>query len=448
MPVPPAYIVLDDDPTGAQNLQDVRVLLDWRHGAQDHEVRFDDLTFILTNTRSMDAQDARSTTTEAARMGSRHRPGARFLLRSDSTLRGHLLGEYLGLSEALHGGRTPPLLLVPALPTAGRVTLDGVHLLEGAGGQVALSETEYARDPVFGYRSSRLLDWAEERSDGFFRALDGDAIPLAELRSGGSDVVVQRIEKLARSDVPAVLAPDAVTSVDLEVIARGLELADARGLETIVRCGPAFVAALAGHAAASHVPMPRAQGGLLVVCGSWVPATTRQLKHLETRFPGVSTQLDLDAIRGGEMAAEHTRLASAVGRNLEAHGLAILATPRERAAWAGDQSTQRLVRSSIVDVVRSVAPLAAVFITKGGITSADVAVEALAEPEALVVGPVEDGVMHWRLGETPAGTRHQLVVPGNVGDDATLSRLVEKVSAPATRAEPGTQSFSASRTSG
>jgi uncharacterized protein YgbK (DUF1537 family) len=427
MPSPVAYVALDDDPTGAQSLQDVRVLLDWRRRRDGGNGTLGDLTFMLTNTRSMDAAEARHTTSDAARVATSRSSEARFLLRSDSTLRGHLLDEYLGLCDVVHAGRRPALLLVPALPAAGRITLGGVHYLERDGHREAVSETVYARDPIFGYRSSHLLDWAEERSQGFFRAARGQTLSLEDLRSSGAALVARRLNELAQAEVPGVLAPDVVTAADLELIAEGLRRADAAGVETVVRCGPAFVAALAGHAASDHVPVPQTHKGLLVVCGSWVPTTTRQLHRLQSRFPGITTQIDLGALRDDGRAAECARASSEVRTHLDARGLAIVSTPREHAAWASDVPAARLVRSSLMDVVSAVADYADIMLTKGGITSADVAVEALAEPEALVVGPVEDGVMHWRFPHTGVGVRDQLVVPGNVGDDDVLTRLVDKV---------------------
>ena len=79
----------------------------------------------------------------------------------------------------------PVLLLVPALPSAGRVTVGGVHLFERDGRRTPLHETEFAHDGVFAYTSSRLLEWAEERSGGLFRAGDGRELSLEELRSDG-----------------------------------------------------------------------------------------------------------------------------------------------------------------------------------------------------------------------------------------------------------------------
>ena len=59
-----------------------------------------------------------------------------------------------------------PLLLVPALPASGRVTVGGVHMLERDGARVPLHETEYARDGALSYSSADLAAWADERSGG------------------------------------------------------------------------------------------------------------------------------------------------------------------------------------------------------------------------------------------------------------------------------------------
>src|SRR3990172_7606045 len=120
-------------------------------------------------------------------------PRARIVLRGDSTLRGHLLEEYLGVRGVVAPSAWPVLLLVPALPSAGRVTVGGVHLFERGGVRTPLHETEYARDGVFAYRSARLLDWAEERTGGLLRAGAGAELPLEALRSGGPESVASAL---------------------------------------------------------------------------------------------------------------------------------------------------------------------------------------------------------------------------------------------------------------
>ena len=43
-------------------------------------------------------------------------------------------------------------------------------------------ESEFAQDPTFGYQSSDLKEWVEEKTKGKYRAADVKSIPLALLR--------------------------------------------------------------------------------------------------------------------------------------------------------------------------------------------------------------------------------------------------------------------------
>ena len=140
---------------------------------------------LITNSRALPPDRVEPLVSDAARVAREAAADARVVLRGDSTLRGHLLEEYLGVRSVVASGRWPVLLLVPALPAAGRITVDGVHLFVRDGVPTPLHETEYANDGVFSYSSARLLDWAEERSDGLFRASDGAELSLAALRAGG-----------------------------------------------------------------------------------------------------------------------------------------------------------------------------------------------------------------------------------------------------------------------
>src|SRR5262245_32331794 len=212
----PPLIVLDDDPTGAQSEAGVPVALEWERGLLERIAAANPLAVhLLTNSRALAADEAEAVTREAAAAAVATLPGSPIVLRGDSTLRAHLLPEYLGLREAVFPERDPVLMLVPALPAAGRVTRKGTHYLDRAGEQVRLDATEYARDPDFGYSSSRLLEWAEERSEGLFAAAAGRELHLGALRDRGGTAVRDALAAMAGAG-PAVLAVDAVDVFDLE----------------------------------------------------------------------------------------------------------------------------------------------------------------------------------------------------------------------------------------
>ena len=148
-------VVLDDDPTGTQAMSDVSVVLDW----SDAEVwkcvePGDCAVHVLTNSRAHSADEEAGgwSRPRATAARAQSRMPRCVVLRGDSTLRGHLWEEYDALRAIVAPGRAGvPLLLVPALPAAGRVTIDGVHLLERDGERVPLDRTEYARDGALAY---------------------------------------------------------------------------------------------------------------------------------------------------------------------------------------------------------------------------------------------------------------------------------------------------------
>jgi uncharacterized protein YgbK (DUF1537 family) len=426
-------VVLDDDPTGAQLLADVPVLLAWNRERIAGALEDGPSVHLLTNSRALAPDDARALVGSAAAEATAGTPDAFVVLRGDSTLRAHLVEEYLGLRDALAQGETPPLLLVPALPSAGRITVRGTHLIERGGARVPLDDTEYATDGAFGYRSARLLDWANERSRGFFEAADGVELPLDELRSrGGPGRLAEALTALAGRDRPAVCAPDAETTEDLERIAEGLTLALEQGVRIFVRCAPALVGVLSGSTAERFVAAPPAQR-VLVVCGSHVPTTTAQLERLEATHPGTLVEADIVALGEGA-PREVERLAAAASRLLGERGLAIVATPRARVETTLAQG--ECIARSLAGVVPRVDPPPDVVVAKGGITSATTLRHGLGADEAHVVGPLLPGASLWHARAPSGRIANYVVVPGNVGTDDLMADLVARLLASPTGASP------------
>src|SRR6266513_1821767 len=97
--------VLDDDPTGSQAVHGVQAVTVLEEDAYQAALAGAAGTcFVLTNTRSLGEPAAAELTARAARglMAVARRRGARIQLvsRSDSTLRGHVMGEVAALQDA------------------------------------------------------------------------------------------------------------------------------------------------------------------------------------------------------------------------------------------------------------------------------------------------------------------------------------------------------------
>jgi uncharacterized protein YgbK (DUF1537 family) len=417
------YVVLDDDPTGTQAVHDVPVLLRWSPDTLGAALSASPSVHVLTNARALDASAAEEVTFDGARTAHLVAPDARLVLRGDSTLRGHLLAEYQAVVWAAFAERDPILLLVPALPAAGRVTLGGVHYA----GSVPVHQTAYARDGVFAYRSSRLLEWAEERTEGLLPAGSGIEVPLAELRQRGSDVVVEAILEASHRERAAVV-PDVETGGDLAVIADGARRAYDLGLPLLVRAAPTFVGALTGTAAAGFVPAPDSVDGLLVVCGSYVERTTEQLETLYSARGVTPVEVNVGALLDSpaNAAAETARAARQVDERLQSDGIGVLATPRERPPWTQNLDAGMRVAGGLAQVLPAMSHLPSVILAKGGITSHVTVASGLGCDSALVLGPIATGVARWRV-SADGRELDYLVFPGNVGDADHLAAVVSQI---------------------
>jgi uncharacterized protein YgbK (DUF1537 family) len=415
-------VVLDDDPTGTQAVAGVPVLVDisaeflhrWFAGHQPQPV------YVLTNTRALKPAEARRVVARVVAAARSGWPRARFVCRGDSTLRGHVLEEYQGVA----GGAAPVLLLAPAMPHAGRVTEDGRHYLITAGARIALSDTEYARDPDFGYADSALLAWAEERSGGLLAAGRGTVVPLARLRHDGAPAVVSALAQLSASGWPAACACDAETNEDLAIVARALQMAWEQGISVAVRCAPTLAALLAGRLATAVRHPPADRHRLLVVVGSYVQASTGQLAELARRHPGRVVETDLAALLA-RPRREQDRLTGALQSLWDSGPVAVLATPRSRPAPASGPAGLAIAQG-LAGVLAALPERPDAVLARGGITSAVVAREGLGMREAWAAGPVRPGVAMWQADTTP-GAAPLLIAAGNVGEPADLADLVEEM---------------------
>src|SRR5690606_9157710 len=128
--------------------------------------------------------------------------------RSDTTLRGNVGAELEAAWRAVRG-RTPAAarvraLFAPAFPASGRVTVDGVQLLDG----VPLERTELAVDPLSPITGSVVADIVARQS------------PLAVRRVSLRDVTGPDLaDRLAEGDEPVVLC-DALTEEHIADTAR------------------------------------------------------------------------------------------------------------------------------------------------------------------------------------------------------------------------------------
>ncbi|TCL81747.1 MULTISPECIES: four-carbon acid sugar kinase family protein [unclassified Rathayibacter] len=444
----PVLVVLDDDPTGTQSVADLPVLTSWA----EEDLRWALATrapavYVLSNTRSLAPEDAaernREIVASALAAARAVEVPVAFVSRGDSTLRGHFPLETDTITAALDGA-VDAVLLVPAFPDAGRVTIGGVHYMRGTDGLQPVAETEFARDSTFGYAHSDLREWVAEKTEGRWPADRVVALGLDTIRAG-ADAIAAVLAPL-RGGVPVVV--DAVTEDDLRLLALGLAQVEEAGLRVLYRVGPPFVRARIGQAVrppltANEVfrsgsdAADRSRGGLVVV-GSHVGLTSRQLERLAaTGSLRATLELDVDRAVDPDRAPAH--LAELVEQAVAALADGDIAVHTSRSLRRTDDPQESLdlsrrVSAAVVAVVQGV--LARVrprfVIAKGGITSSDVASKGLGIRRAIVRGPMLPGLVSlWEPVEGRAAGIPYIVFAGNVGDDESLAQVAATLRAPA-----------------
>ncbi|HWT25362.1 MAG TPA: four-carbon acid sugar kinase family protein [Solirubrobacteraceae bacterium] len=435
--------VLDDDPTGSQSVHRVAVVTvldpaEYAAGLAEPG----STCFVLTNTRSLSEADAVRLNRDAGRalleLAERLGGPVELVSRSDSTLRGHVIAEVGALDAArrdVTGRGYDGVLLVPAFIEAGRVTAGDVHWARAGGEWLPAGETEFARDASFGYAASDLKDFVAEKSGGAIAPGDVRSIGLDDIRAGGPERVAAILRGVTDGGFVVV---NAMEYGDLEIVVLGVQDAARSGRAFLYRSGPSFVRALAGLEPRDPLrpddiwPAGRPGGHGLVVVGSHVGLTSRQLAVARSRGDLAEIELDVATIADPARRAAHVADVCARAGSALARSDVVVFTSRAlvRGADAAESlRISRAVSAAVVDVVAGLrAARPAWVVAKGGITSHDVAARGLGIRRAEVLGQMRPGIVSvFRPVEAaPEAIGVPYVVfPGNVGDETTLAYVID-----------------------
>ncbi len=425
-------IVLDDDPTGTQTVYDLPVLTVWDENSIAAEIeRETKMFFILTNSRSMTADVADELNKEIGEVINKvfKKFNKQYIIisRSDSTLRGHFPNELNALTSALKL-ENYITAVIPAFFEGGRLTIDDIHYVKERGELIPASETPFAKDKAFGFTQSNLKNWIEEKTKGNVKASDVKSFSLEKLRNNDLEATIQELKSLSNGSIIIVNATD---YSDLEKFALAYFKS---GANIVFRTAASFVKAIAGI---SNKPLlekkeliseENSNGGLIVV-GSYVPKTTRQLSHLLEVKDIIALELDVKAILNHNLKIENLILEIegfiTKGKNV------VLYTSRDLQSGLDEKESLR-IGNSIADFVKSIVKNLSIapkfIIAKGGITSSDIATKALQIKRAVVLGQALPGVPVWQAGsESKFPFMPYIIFPGNVGDDETLANLYHKI---------------------
>lgn len=434
----PKIIVLDDDPTGSQTVHSCLLLMRWdietlRLGLADEAPIF----FILTNTRALTPEKAAEVTREVCQnlqeaIAAENIQEFLVVSRSDSTLRGHYPVETDVIAEEL--GPFDAHFLTPAFFEGGRITRDSIHYLFVEGKETPVHETEFARDSVFGYSTSYLPDYVEEKTKGKIPAPTVERFLLDDVRGGSR-------ERLASLTNNICCAVDAETQADLDRFARDILEAAAVGKRFLFRSAASLLTSLAQLGPQPVAPENMAEyertdrPGVILV-GSHVKKTTQQLEQLLQEPDIAPIEVKVSRLREDATCYEALReeILQRVREGFAAGQTPVIYTSRQELTFEDIQ--QRLdfgaaVSGLLMEIVRGLPPEISFLISKGGITSNDVLSKGLGLRSARLLGQILAGCSmvitaddHPRFPKLPV-----VLFPGNVGDARGLATVYRRLSA-------------------
>ena len=437
-------VVLDDDPTGVQTVHDVSVYTDWeeesiRNGFEEKEAMF----FILTNSRSFSVEETTKVHQDiAARVAKVARElGQDFMIisRGDSTLRGHYPLETQLLADGLtknEGVVIDGEIICPFFPEGGRYTMDNIHYVKEQDNLVPAGMTEFARDKTFGYKSSDLTEYVEEKTEGKYHKEECITISLDELNA----LDVQGIkDKLMSAQNMAKIIVNAVSYADLKVFCAALVLAMKAGKHYMARTAAAFTKVMGRISDQPLLGRAQLEGdtknGGIVLIGSHVKKTTDQLnclKELDGQADFMEFQVNTVFEENGlEKAVERT--VKAAEEKILSGRTVVIYTSRQLLAPENMTPEEKLqisvkISNAVTSIIGKLSVKPKFIIAKGGITSSDVGTKALRVKKARVMGQVKKGIPVWMTGEeSKFPGMPYIIFPGNVGEVSTLKEIVEEL---------------------
>ncbi len=242
-------IIFDDDPTGSQTVYGCPLLLNWDEQTLEKAFKKSSpLIFILSNTRSLSSILAVKKTREIClsikkfflRQGY-SKDDYFYISRGDSTLRGHGVLEPAILAEEL--GPFHATFHIPAFLEGGRTTENGIHYLNG----MPVHTTDFGRDNIFGFSTSDLAKWIEEKSCEKIKAenIMHVEIKTLDMAFNNEDGFISLLSFLSKLENNISVVVDAKLPHHLETLARAIKVVS-KEKRFLFRTAASFINSLSG----------------------------------------------------------------------------------------------------------------------------------------------------------------------------------------------------------
>ncbi len=436
-------IIFDDDPTGSQTVYGCPLLLNWDEQTLERAfTKSSPLIFILANTRSLSSVLAVKKTREICSAIKKFflRKGYSkddyfYISRGDSTLRGHGVLEPAILAEEL--GPFHATFHIPAFLEGGRTTENGIHYLNG----IPVHKTDFGRDNIFGFSTSDLAKWIEEKSFGKILAENILHIEIKQLEMAlkNDDGFKSLLTFLSELENNISVVVDAKLPHHLEILARAIK-AVSKEKRFLFRTAASFINSLS-----ELPPNPKDTADLvslksknnqfeykpgLIMVGSHVKLATDQLEFLlkdnscEGLEISVSKLTDIFALEDYQEAILELEeiLLLKINNILIRKKIPVLYTTREEMKFSSDSKRMNFglqLAEFMAILVGKINNKLGYIISKGGITTQILLQKGLNFNQVDLKGQILPGLSI----VTSNSDQFELPVvtfPGNLGNEKTL----------------------------
>lgn len=435
---PGPVLVLDDDPTGIQTVHGIPVYMSWDIDVMEQIFKRREVAFIHTNTRAYSPEKVRTLLLELMKnaLETAAKTGMDFevISRSDSTLRGHfpLETEVIRMAyENATGKKIDGEIIVPFFKEGGRITANDVHYVLEGENCIPANETEFARDPDFGYQHADLKFYVEEKTKGFCKHEEVTCISLEQLRLHKHDEIKKALH--AASGFSKIVL-NAVDYADVKAFIPPLLEVMHEGKKFLFRTAASFVKTfgfIEDKPLLERKDFPSLRSkkpAILLIAGSYTGKTTLQLEALEKNHAIEKVELNVQKVLEGDFSEEVSHIAEKIDEMLRDGKNPVLFTSRTLVKTVNHLQTAETVSKALVSVVQILTQRPDIVVAKGGITSSVIAVEGLKMKKAMVEGQVLPGVPVVIAGEESKWPDIPYVIfPGNVGHANSISELYRKM---------------------
>ena len=436
-------IIFDDDPTGSQTVYGCPLLLNWDEQTLEKAFKQPSpLIFILANTRSLSSDLAVekiraicSSIKKFFLIQGYSKEDYFYISRGDSTLRGHGVLEPAILAEEL--GPFHATFHIPAFLEGGRTTEKGIHYLNG----IPVHRTDFGRDSVFGFSTSDLAKWIEEKSFGKIQAekILHIEIKQLEIAFNNEEGFISLLSFLSQLENNISVVVDAKLPHHLETLARAIKVVS-KEKRFLFRTAASFINSLSGlpinpKSTADLVSLKsknnqfKYKPGLIMV-GSHVKLATAQLDFLlkDNSCKGleipVSKLADIFASEDCKnlILDLEDKILSKIDNILYTKKIPVLYTTREEMQFSSHSTRMKYgleLAEFMAILVGKISNKFGYIISKGGITTQLLLQRGLNLNQVILKGQILPGLS---IVQSNSDQNNLPVVtfPGNLGNEKTL----------------------------